>query len=595
MKLSTYVARFMANQGIRHVFAVSGGASLHLIHSVEETDGIEFVCPGHEQAGAMAADGYARVTRGLGAAIATSGPGATNLITGICCAYYDSVPTLFLTGNVASFRSKGKLDVRQMGFQETETVEMCKSITKYAVRVDDASRIRFHLEKACHLAKTGRPGPVLVDIPDDIQRAEINPEALEGFVPEPAPVVKGELEAALDKCLEMIFKATRPVLILGWGVRLSNADDEARKLVDLLEIPVVPTWGIMDLIPHDSASYVGTFGTHGTRHGNFTVQNADLILSVGCRLDTHESGSPFSSFAREARKIVVDIAPGELEKFHKFGMDVDLTIQSDARHFLSRLIARLEARKSKGPDTSAWRAKIKTWKEDFPVCPEENFTQKAVNPYVFVKSLSKELPENEQVFIDTGCSIAWMMQAFDVKRGQRLYHDFNNTAMGYALPAAIGASFGLNRKRIICVTGDGSLMMNIQELATAVHHKLPIKVFLLNNHGYSMIQQTQDQWLGSNYLASSAQGGLALPDFVPVAAAFGFKTFSVQLNAGLQDAIRETLDWDGPAFCNVEVEAAHRVIPQVKYGRPIEDSEPLLSREKFLASMVVKPMDVSLR
>ncbi len=210
--------------------------------------------------------------------------------------------------------------------------------------------------------------------------------------------MKGELDAALDRCLEMLSKSTRPVLILGWGVRHSNADDEPRKLVDLLEIPVIPTWGIMDLIQHDNASYVGTFGTHGTRHGNFTVQNADLLLSVGCRLDTHESGSPFSSFAREARKIVVDIAPGELDKFQKFGMDVDLIIQSHARHFLSRLIARLEGRNSKGPDTSAWRAKVKTWKIDFPVCPEENFTQKSVNPYVFVKSLSREL-----LILGVGC------------------------------------------------------------------------------------------------------------------------------------------------------------------------------------------------
>jgi acetolactate synthase-1/2/3 large subunit len=592
VKLSDYVADFLARQGIRHVFAISGGASLHLIHSIADHPDVDFVCPQHEQAGAMAADAYARVTKGLGAAIATSGPGATNMITGICCAFYDSVPVLYITGQVATFRFKSKTGVRQMGFQETETVSMCKPITKYAVLVEDPSRIRYELEKATWIATHGRPGPVLVDIPDDLQRMQIDPSALEPFVP-PSELdsLATDLGVALERCVELIRAAKRPVLILGWGVRLAHAEEEAGRVIEALGAPVVPSWAMLDFLPFAHPLLVGPFGTHGSRYGNFTVQNADLILSVGCRLDTHEIGSPFNDFARAARKIVVDVDPAETGKFPHYGLTLDLPIVSDAKDFLAGLGVRLKgiALQDFGP----WKRRIAEWKQRYPTVRAEYYRSETLNPYVFVKALSDAARPDDTVFVDTGCAVAWMSQAFEFKPGQRYFHAFNNTPMGYALPGAIGASIALGGKPVICVTGDGALQMNIQELATVLRHNLPIKIFLLNNHGYSMIQQTQDQWLGSRYLASSVEGGLAFPDFVALAQAYGFRTVNLGSNLDAQREIPRILADPSAVFCNVELRPEERVIPQVKYGRPIEDPEPLLDREEFFQNMIVEPTPAS--
>lgn len=591
MKLSDYVAAFVARQGIRHVFAVSGGASLHLIHSVADTPGISFVCPMHEQAGAMAADAYARVTENLGAAMATSGPGATNLLTGVCCAYYDSVPVLFITGQVATFRSKADTGVRQIGFQETDTVDVFRPVTKYAARVDRPERIRYELEKACHLARSGRPGPVLIDIPDDVQRANVDPEDLAGFTPPESRVNRAALREAAAKCRAWLAESKRPVMILGWGVRLAGAGELARELAEKLGLPVAPTWAIADLLAGDHPLRIGTFGTHGTRYANFAVQNADLILSVGSRLDTKATGSPPATFAREARKIVVDIDESELNKFARYGLDIDMPIAADARAFLEELAGAV------GPtrlSIAPWRRQIAEWQRRYPICPDEYYREQDVNPYVFVKTLSRECGEGESIFLDTGCTLAWTMQAFDFKRGQRMFHDWNNTAMGWALPASIAASFALAGRRIVCITGDGSLQMNIQELATLARHKLPIKIFLLNNHGYSMIQQTQDQWLGSNYHASSVGGGLADPDYAAVAKAYGLPTMKLKANADLAEGVAETMHSEGPMFCEVEIRPEHRVIPQVKFGRSNEDSEPLLPRREFLENMLVAPLASSL-
>lgn len=594
MKLSDYIADFLANQGIRHVFAIAGGASVHLIDSISKHSKIGYICPQHEQAGAMAADGYARVTANLGAAMSTSGPGATNMITGVCCAYYDSVPVIYITGQVATFRLKRGTGSRQVGFQETDVVDLYRPITKYAVMVEDPKRIRYEMEKACYLAKVGRPGPVVVDIPDNLQREQINPEELEPFV---APTAESPMDRNLDRhverCVELLQGATRPVIILGWGVRLAKGEKEARELVEGLGVPLVPTWAMMDLLPSNHHLLVGAFGTHGTRYGNFAVQNADLLLAIGTRLDTHEAGSPLTSFAREAQKIVVDIDVPELKKFGKFGMAVDVLIQADAREFLKTLNKRIGSFAMQ--DLSPWRQRIAEWKARYPICPATYYEEKDVNPYVFVKALSQESAEGDVIFVDTGCAVAWMMQGFEFKKGQRVFHDFNNTAMGYGLPASIGASIGLDRRPVTCVSGDGSLQMNIQELATVVRHKLPIKIFLLNNHGFSMIQQTQDQWLGSRYEASTVEGGLAFPDFVKVAKAYGYKTRTIRSNRNMQKTIREVLASDGPVFCNVEIRPEHRVIPQVKFGRPIEDSEPLLDRKEFLETMIVNPVEASLK
>lgn len=591
MKLSDYVAKFLSERGVKHVFAISGGASVHLIHSIAEASGIEFVCPQHEQAGAMAADGYSRVSGSLGAAIATSGPGATNLITGVCGAYFDSVPVIFITGQVSTFRMKGDIGVRQIGFQETDCMDMYKSITNYAVTLDKAKNIRHELEKGYFLAKHGRPGPVLIDIPDNLQREEVNPIKLKPFIPEDNPMQYKPKDGDLERCMELFKESKRPVVVLGWGIHLANAHKKTRKFVERLGFPVVPTWAIAHIIPTDHPLFVGTFGTHGTRYANFAVQNSDLILSIGSRLDTKATGSPINTFAREAKKIVVDIDANELNKFKKFGMDVELLINSDAKDFVISMYTKIQDMKK--VDVYNWLKQIKVWKQKYPICPHKYYQEEDVNPYVFVKALSRESAEGDTIVIDTGCTVAWIMQAFDFKENQRLFHDFNNTAMGWALPASIGACFALDKKPITCVTGDGALLMNIQELATVTKHQLPIKIFLLNNEGYSMVQQTQDQWLESKYYATSLEGGLTSPNFSRIAEAHGIRSITISKNYEIDETIKKVMNHNGPVFCNVMIKPEHRVIPQVKFGKPNEDPEPLLPREEFFGNMIIKPIDES--
>ncbi len=592
MKLSDIVAEFLAKQGIKHVFAISGGASLHLIHSIAETPGTSYVCPLHEQAGAYAADGYARVTGGMGCAVATSGPGATNLITGICSSFYDSVPVLYLTGQVATFRAKGDTGVRQMGFQETEIVDICRTITKYAVLVKDPYRIRYELQKAVAIARSGRPGPVLVDIPDDLQRMDIDPGKLIDYQPEAAVSAPVVSEDSLQACIAAVKSAQRPVLVYGWGIHLANAENEARELARILGVPVAMTWAALDVLPYDDPLAIGGFGTHGTRYANFAVQNADLIISIGSRLDTKATGSPASSFAREAKLIMLDIDPAEIRKFDRLKLKVDLAISVDAATFLRALIGR--ARGQQFPDFAPWINRIGEWKSRYPACRPEYAMETGVNPYWLVKQLSSLLREDEVIFSDTGCALAWMMQGFEFKQGQRFFHAFNNTPMGYGLPGAMGASFARPGKRTICMTGDGSLQMAIQELATVAHHRLPVKILLFNNKGHSMVRQTQEQWLGGNYYATSLKGGLACPDFAAVARAYGFRTDTLALNADIASKLAQTLDSEDPAFLNIEIDPEHRVIPQVKFGRPNEDADPPLDRKEFLENMIVKSLPVSL-
>ena len=592
MKLSDYVADALARQGIRHVFAIAGGAALHLIDSIAKHPDLEYICPQHEQFGAMAADAYARASRRLGAALSTSGPGATNMITGVCCAYTDSIPVIYLTGQVATFRMKRSTGVRQLGFQETDTVPLFQPVTKYAVLVDDPTRIRYELEKACWIAQAGRPGPVLVDIPDDVQRQEIDPETLEGFSPSPDLEDLGRLAEQVAQCRRLLKRASRPVIILGWGVRLAKAEEEAKAFIERVGVPVVLTWAMMDVLPATHPLLVGGIGTHGTRYGNFTVQNADLVLAIGTRLDTHGAGPP-ATFAREATKIVVDVDPAELNKFSRIGMAVDLLVQADAKEFLQQMKAAL----GEGTDTqdvSPWRQQIARWKAAYPICPPAYEEEETVNPYVFIKTLARASAPGDHFVLDTGCAVAWMMQAFDFKEGQRCFHAFNNTPMGYGLPASIGVSIALGGRSVTLVTGDGSFQMSLQELATVIRHRLPLKIFLVNNGGYSMIRQTQDQWLGGRHEASAVETGLAFPDFVRVASAYGLSTVTIDRNRHLRERIAEVLERPGAVFCNVEIRPEHAVVPIVHFGRPIEDLAPLLDRAEFLENMIVKPVEVSL-
>lgn len=594
IKLSDFVASFIAENNVRTVFAISGGASLHLIHSISDHKKLSYVCTSHEQGAAMAADGYSRATGNFGVVIATSGPGATNLITGIGCSFYDSVPLLVITGQVSTFRMAGSLGVRQIGFQETPITSMVKPITKYCTQITDPLTIKYELEKSLSIALNDRPGPVLIDIPDNLQRELIDPTILIGYKDKTHKHQQQEFISftqAKDKFFELIQKAKRPVLIAGWGIHLSNMEDEFIKFAEFLNIPIALTWGGADLIPNNHQLYIGTFGTHGMRHANFAVQNSDLIISLGSRLDTKATGSPITTFAREAKKIMIDIDPSELGKFSTFGLNFDLLIQEDLREFFR--IVNLSLSKKLDLNLDEWKIKINDWEANFSEMKESNIIDLHLEPYRTFKIISQLLPLNAYIYIDTGCSIAWSMQCFQIKQSQRIFHDFNNTAMGWALPASIGAYFSQKSDHIICIIGDGSLMMTLQELATVKHHKIPLKIILINNSGYSMIKQTQDQWMSSRYEASSKEGGLSFPNYKTLAHSFNLEYMEVSEEERLKSALQNLFESKKACLLDLHISEKARVSPQVKYGKPNEDMEPLLTRNIFFENMIIKPLPSS--
>lgn len=594
MKLSDYVAQFLADQGIKHAFVVSGGAAVHLVDSIARNPNIDYICVQHEESGAMAADAYARVTGNLGAAITTSGPGATNLLTGVCCSFFDSIPTFFVTGQVATFRLKRSETIRQIGFQETDVVSIFKSVTKYCVLVRDPQEIKFHLQKAAYLAKAGRPGPVLIDLPDDLQRAEIDPDKQKSFIPEIEEADEEEMRKSFLQCNELIAKGERPVFMFGAGIVIARAEDLARELVEKTQIPFLLTWGAMDVWPYSHPLNIGGFGVCGPRAGNFAVQNSDLIIAIGTRLSQMLTGGRLEHFGRAAKKIVVDIDGEELRKFEGRGLQIDAPIRSEIRTFLKRSNDLLSDYAPKA--YVDWLKVIEKWKREFPICsPQYYEMRKEVDAYVFIDALSEECKEGDIIITDAGGNLTWTMQAFKVKRNQRVFSAWNHSPMGYSLPAAYGASFADRGKQIICIIGDGGLQMCIEELATVARHDLPIKIFLFNNRGHGIQKQTLDTWFSSRYEAVDYPTGLYFPDFIKVAEAYGIAAVTIASHEHLNEKIREILQCRGPVLCNVEINPGQKIQPMLTFGRPLEDQEPLLERKQFLENMLIEPVTESLK
>ena len=551
MKVAHLIAEFLAQNGIERVYTVSGGGDLHMIDAICRRDDIRIICPQNEQGASFAADAEARLV-GIGCAMATSGPGATNMVTGIATSYYDSIPVMFITGNQTRARLGTGLGVRQFGFQSMPFVELTKTITKYSVIVMQERDILYELEKALWMAKEGRPGPVVVDVPDDIQRADVDESTLRHFEP---PTKEPE------NIREHHFAPyKRPVIALGWGVHLSRAREVARETISRLGVPCVTTWGAADIMAGHPL-FIGTWGTHGVRAANFAIQNADLVITIGTRLDTKATGAPASSFAPKADLFMIDVDDAELAKMAIIGRKCQ-TLKVDAKHYLSNLYL--------SGDFSEWRQKIEGWKRDYPAILPAYGPE---NPYRIMEELATYLSADDVVVSDTGCPLAWAMQVLPFKG--RFIHAFNQTPMGYGLPAAIGAA-GAHPGRVILLTGDGGLSENITEFATVRKHNLNIKTILFNNYGHAMCRQTQKQWLGGVYHGTSAKD-LATPDFSSVAWAY-------EIN--LVDSLHELMtSLHGPAFLEIKVDQEQGVSPQAKFGFPIEDQEPSLPRDELARIM----------
>jgi acetolactate synthase-1/2/3 large subunit len=588
LKLSDYVIDFLARRGVSHVFGISGGAAVHLFDSAARHPDVTPVFPQHEQSAAICADGYARATGKIGVAITTSGPGATNLLTGVCCSYYDSVPTMMITGQVATHRLKGDSDIRQRGFQETDVTSIFHTVTKYAHQISDPHSIRYHLEKAYYLAFDGRPGTVLIDLPDDLQRADVDPAHMASFSPDPSERADGGMRRHIASILSMLAKARRPVLVLGGGLTTPRIGPELDALVDRLGMPVLTTWAATDLIAFDHPLRVGPFGVYGPRLGNFAVQNADFVLCLGSRLSQNVTGGILPSFAREATIVMVDVSRGEMDKFDGRGIEIAMRLEARLGDFIPLLLERLP---NAAPDYRDWLARIAHWRSALPHDRPGPASDSAgfVDAYDFVDKFSQVAPEQELIFVDTGGNLTWTCNGIRIKRGQKLLSDWNNTAMGYALPAAIGAALHSPSASVTCIIGDGGLMLSLGELALLARHKLRLRVLLFNNHGHGIQKQTLETWLDGHYVGVDSASGLAFADFVKVAEAMGLATLSISRSSDIPATLQQVYAHAGPVFCNIEINPAQKLYPVLKFGAALEDQMPAVDPDILRAEMAIAP------
>ena len=599
MKLSDYVMTFIAKAGVRHIFMLSGGGAMHLVDSVGKIKELTYICNLHEQACAIAADAYSQYTNNLGVALVTTGPGGTNTITGVAGAWLDSTPMLIISGQVKRPDMVGDRGVRQMGFQEIDIINIVRPITKYAVTVMEPSSIRYHLEKAVYLAKYGRPGPVWIDIPLDVQAAMIDENNLQGFdATEMTHNKKDESLAGKVCCaIDLLKKAQRPVILAGNGIRLANAQDDFLRLIGALGIPVLTTWKAADFISEDHPLYAGRPGAVGQRGANFTQQNADWLMVIGARLDLGQTAYTHENFAHAAHKIMVDVDAAEIGKMH---MTIDVPVIADAGDFIREFQTQLS--KTTQKDHLPWLMRCKAWQKRYPVIlPEYWHDTGFVNDYVLIDILSDELSGDDLLIPgSSGACSERTMQAFRTKTGLRIFNSQGLGSMGFGIPAAIGGCIASGQRRTTSIEGDGGFIMNIQELETVKRLNLPIKFFVLNNGGYVSIQTTQRNYFNGHYVGSSASSGVTLPDIQTVAKSFGLATACLKNHDAIREKIRDILQMQGPVVCEVMVSPDQVTAPRVSSKQredgsmislPMEDLWPFLDREELRANMITFSVD----
>ena len=607
-RLADYVADFLVNHGVEDCFSVVGGGAMHLNDALGHKEGLKVTYNHHEQACAIAAEAYARLDNKIAAVCVTTGPGGTNALTGVVGGWLDSIPMFIISGQVRydttaryAMQYTGGMPLRAMGDQEYDIVKSVAPMTKYAVMIEDPKTIRYHLERAWHLATTGRPGPVWIDIPVNFQGGYIETDELEGYDPSEDDVL---LPPAVDDetiktILEKIASAKRPVFHAGYGIRLSGAYDVFRTVAEKLNIPVVTYWNAVDLIEDDSSLYCGRAGNMGDRPGNWAIQNADLILAVGTRISIRQVGYNWKTWARAAEVIMVDIDQAELKKPT---LHVEMPVWADAKDFLTKM-NQLIGESSPVSTVGEWLATCNRWKKEYPaVLPrqwEEN--GKTANVYAFIRYLSSRLPENSLTAVSNGACCVVGNQAYVIQKGSRMANNSAVASMGYGLPAAIGTCIGGGRRTTICLEGDGSIMMNLQELQTVLTNRLPIKIFLINNNGYHSIRITQNNLFKEHCKVGIGpeSGDLSFPEFRKIAEAFGYPYYSASSNAEMKKVVNEVLALDGPVFCEIFTDTTQVWEPKSSTKRlpdgtlvspPLEDQAPFLPREELERNMFIPLM-----
>ena len=579
MKLSDYIVKKISTY-TNYAFTGQGGSVVHLNDSLSKNKKMKIIPAQNEQGASLAADAFYRTSGKLGVVVATSGPGILNTLQGMACSYYDSIPSIYLSGAPVTGSIKKNKNLRQLGFQEMEVIDIVKSMTKYAVRLKKAEDIRYEIEKAVYYSLEGRPGPVLIDLPDDLQRQEIDERKLKSFKPN-EKLIKIK-KSSLKKLDTLLSKSKRPLIILGNGVKISKTEKEFYKIIKKKKIPFTTTWATTDLFDLDDNLNIGSFGVYATRHGNFAIQNADLLVILGSRMNGTQIGTA-NKFAPKAKKILVDIDKFELNEENK--VKIDCKINIDLINFVK--IFEKSAKKIK--IEKIWYKTIRHWKIKYPIIQKRYFQEKQyTNPYVFFDRLSKLTKQNDIIIPDASANLVWFYQAFKPKKNQKIFTALNHSPMGYSIAAAIGAAVSLNsKKEIIAIIGDGSVQMNIQEIENIKNYKLPIKMFIIDNQGYGMVKQTIDTWLKKNYVGCDKFSGLSIPNFLKVFNSYGIKSVEIKNNFELDKKIKQVLNFKGPIMCNVKVSPNARIVPKLKPGFPLHDMLPSLSRNEIDEQMKI--------
>jgi len=573
---------------VKDVFVLTGGGAMHLNDSLGKSK-ISYTCCLHEQAVAVAALAYAQYKTDIGVGLVTSGPGGTNAVTGVFGAFAESVPLVMISGQVKTSDISGASGIRMRGVQEGPIVDIVKPITKYAVTVTEPSLIKYHLDKALHMAKEGRPGPVWLDIPLDVQSAMINETTLEGYT---SAGINQDIQ--IDYVVNLIEAAKRPVILAGCGVRQAGAVDDFINLAEHLNIPVLLTWKAMDFLPSNHRLFAGRPGTAGQRAANFIQQNSDLVIVLGARLDPAQIGFDQSTFAREAKKIIVDVDENELSKF---SFKVDATVLTDVKSFIKIL----HGASIRPPNCEEWRNTCRALNKKYPVILQEHYSRDDyVSTYALIDALSKHMTGND-IFVpgSSGMGSDISMQAFSVKQGQRALNFPGIGAMGFGIPASIGACIASGRRNTVCVNGDGGFQLNIQDLETVARFKLPIKFFYLNNDAYASIRNTQNIYFESRYIGSNAKSGVSLPDISAVATAYRITYLKIKNTSKLDTMVKQALIFKGPVIVECMIDPNELVQPKASsiikddgttVSRPLEDLSPFLPRKEFMENMIIEPI-----
>ncbi len=583
IKLSDYIAKRLKEKGVEHFFMVSGGGAMHLNDSLGRA--IPYTANHHEQACAIAAEGYARVNEKLAVVNVTTGPGGLNCLNGVFGQWTDSVPVLYISGQVkysTTMASCKEIPLRQLGDQEVDIISVVKPLTKYAKMVTDPNEIKYYIDKAIYEATTGRFGPVWLDIPMNVQAAIIEEDELIEFIPEEE--IKYDLK--INQVIEKINNAKRPLIIAGHGIRLASQIDNFKTLIEKVDIPVVTTFNGFDLLEDSNKNYVGRIGSIGQRAGNFALQNADLVLCLGTRNNIRQASYNYENYAKNAYKMIVDIDNAELEKPT---IKPDLAINADLKVFIPELLEKINNIKTENKDWNKFCQNLKE-KYCFANHPEQVQKQDVIDPYYFTNTLTTCLSENDILIMANGSACVCTFQNAVVKKGQRYILNSGNASMGFALPAAIGAYYQSNNRNVICLEGDGSIMMNLQELQTMKYGNLPIKLFVINNNGYSSIRQTQRNFFNGHMTGSGTDSGVSVPDFVEIGKAFGFKTKRIENPKTMEQDIKDVLNSSDAIICEVMVEKEYGFAPKLSARKlddgtmvspSLEDMYPFLDRKEF--------------